>query len=146
MHARDAKLLLVMDAVRPLVPGPILDNVSTTITAIKTRQISGLPRLIVRPGREEPQRSSQGTDTGPPNILRKLPIEITVVGESRAQISDVLAAVEKAIPWTDAATGKALFELGDTQHTDEDAGSRVLYLAMLTIATTYQTGLGQPDA
>jgi hypothetical protein len=146
MHARDARLLLVTDAVRPLMPGAILDNVSTTITAIKSGQLAVLPRLIVRPGREEPQRISQGTDTGPPNVHRKLPIEITVVAESRAQISEVLSAVEKAIPWTDATTGEALFELGDTAHSDDDAGNRIIYLATLTISTTYQTGLGQPDA
>lgn len=147
MHARDARLKLVTDALAPLVQGAILDNVSTTIQAIKTGSISNLPRLIVRPGREEPMRVVQGTGDGPPNILRKLSIDITVVGESRAQIGDVLARVESAIPWTNPATGAALFEIGATDHVDDrDAGSKVVYLATLTVTTTYSTGLGQAEA
>lgn len=143
MHARDAKLALIRDAVSPFAVGDVLDNTSTTLSAIKAGALSIFPRIVVVPGRESPKNRAHGTGAAPTQVRRTLPIHVTVFAESRAKLSDVMVAVEAAIPWNDADD---VFELGDTIHDDHDVNNRVVYVATLTVTTDYTTGLGQAGA
>jgi hypothetical protein len=143
MHPRAERLALVREALSPLVQGSVFNSTALAIHAATTAVPKQIPAIVVRPGREQATAASQGTSGALPTIHRRLPIDVTVIERSEADRDALLAAIEAAIPWTDAATGAALFELGDTTFEENGDANALLYAGTLQIVTKYQAPLGQ---